>query len=161
MCFAGIGSVGTAGELKTWRAWRFERVTVVFGATSARWPELKKRELFLNATGQRTHLTPSTDILKPGFAAGLFYRICAFVGGSDLRYAPVVAQKAGTDTSCARESRRELYREGARAEKREEAGKASARKSPPANRRASDRSAMASAKAFPNWNLGFGFLRKL
>ncbi len=38
---------------------------------------------------------------------------------------------------------RELYREGARAEKREEAGEASAGEGSPANRRARDRSAMA------------------
>jgi hypothetical protein len=41
------------------------------------------------------------------------------------------------------ESTRELYREGARAEEREEAGKASAGEKPPPNGRASDRSAMA------------------
>ena len=34
--------------------------------------ELKKRVLVLTMTGQRTHLTLSTYILKPCFAAGLF-----------------------------------------------------------------------------------------
>ena len=53
-------------------------------------------------------------------------------------------------TQAVREaSTRELYREGARAEKREEAGKASAEENPPAGPRACDRSAMANTKAFP------------
>ena len=49
-------------------------------------------------------------------------------------------------TQAVREaSTRELYREGAKAEKREEAGKAPAGEKHPASRRACDRSAMASA----------------
>jgi hypothetical protein len=42
--------------------------------------ELKKRELLLTATGQRTHLTLSAYVLKPCFAAGLFYRVSALSG---------------------------------------------------------------------------------
>ena len=39
----------------------------------ASWAGTKKRELVLTVTGQRTHLTLSAYILKPCFAAGLFF----------------------------------------------------------------------------------------
>jgi hypothetical protein len=42
--------------------------------------ERNKRELVLTATGQRTHLTLSAYVLKPCFAAGLFYRVSALSG---------------------------------------------------------------------------------
>ena len=55
----------------------------------------------------------------------------ASAGGSDLRYAPVVAPKARANTGGPEASTRELYREGAKAEKREESGKAPAGKKLP------------------------------
>ena len=73
--------------------------------------ELKKRELVLTVTGQRTHLTPSTYTLKPCFAAGLFLSACARSSGSRVAY----AGGGGGYSPC---SRRNAWRESELGRKR-------------------------------------------
>ena len=91
------------------------------GATSPLEGELKKRELVLTVTGQRTHLTPSTYILKPCFAAGLFLsRVCALPGRESRMPAevaairPAVAGTRGMNPSWGGKDRRASARSSGR-----------------------------------------------
>ena len=75
------------GNPRAWlAAWRLgERREI--GATSPLEGELKKRELVLTVTGQRTHLTPSTYSSSPALPRGFFYPASARSCGSRVAYA--------------------------------------------------------------------------